>query len=393
MFMGLRSRSWFRLALVAVLGLSSTAWGAKPKAKSTEPDPRVQPGARFFLEFPSLPVDRKGDPAKAEVRLPKDYNRNTVYPLAVWLGGGEGSSNIGGELNVVADPDKFILAALPYPKGANNPQQANMVGNFPAMWTYHQAMLEELYRVVPNVNPGFRILAGFSNGGHTIHGYLGLPGGPVVNYFNVFVLADGGGSGGSSRYPAMNGCFVYSCWGTVGTTNKDNAPMVISAAQRSGATAIGKAMPGVGHAFAPEFQKDAHDWIYANAVPALVPTWLVEAKKASTKKPGDAIAFLNSADMFLDADSKDAKAAAKLRDQIDDLADKELAKLTPQLAEDQPETKKAAAKKKLEQFVQKYAGTKKGDEAAELLKEVGVSSKDDKTVAADEKEKQTSTNQ
>ena len=137
---------------------------------------------------------------------------------------------------------------MPYPKGANNPGQANMVGNFPVMWRYHKAMLEELHRVIPNINLDFRVLAGFSNGGHCIDGVLGIG---ATEYFNTFILADGGGAGGGGKYRPARGCHMFICWGEK-SPNKAASPSVITKAKKAGMKIKAVEMKGTGHKFADE---------------------------------------------------------------------------------------------------------------------------------------------
>ena len=130
---------------------------------AAEPDPRVRPGASFVVEFPDLQVDRQGRPAQMEVRIPGDYRADGVYPLIAWMTGGGGNFRAGGADQLV-DTSRFVRVGLPFPKGANNPRQGNMVGDFPTMWAYHRQMLAKLEELVPNIHPRMRIAAGFSNG-------------------------------------------------------------------------------------------------------------------------------------------------------------------------------------------------------------------------------------
>ena len=151
--------------LLVLFSIAAAPVGVKTDAVDPAKDDRLKPDNTFKLEFPNLPVDRRGHAAETTVRLPSKYDLRHKYPLIVWLAGGEGGNAPASAGNLV-DQDKFIMAGLPYPKGANCPRQANKVGDFPTIWAYHHAMLDEIHKVVPNINRDLRVLAGFSNGGH-----------------------------------------------------------------------------------------------------------------------------------------------------------------------------------------------------------------------------------
>jgi predicted peptidase len=189
--------------LLALLALTATLAAAdKPEKKTaapaekavprTELKAQVAPGASLKFDFPELTVDRKGALAACHLKLPANYDAAKKYPLVVWLGGGEGGNQPNGSFLPAGD---FILVGLPYPKGANNPKQANMVGDYGKVWAYHRFMLEEIAKVIPNLDRSRSIIAGFSNGGHSIDGMLRLSGSPkLTDYFSTFIFADGGGT-------------------------------------------------------------------------------------------------------------------------------------------------------------------------------------------------------
>jgi len=228
---------------------------AEPKPAAAKPSPRaelksqVAPGAALKFEFPELTVDRKGARAECNLVLPANYEPTKKYPLVAWLGGGEG----GNQPNKSFLPEgDFILVGLPYPKGANNPAQASMVGDYAKVWAYHRFMLEEVAKVVPNIDKACSIIAGFSNGGHAIDGMLRLSSGPkLTDYFGIFVFADGGGTAYSSKgnLPNLKGKFAYACWGSEKGSNKPNTSQLPKALKAKGATVVGSEMAGVGHAF------------------------------------------------------------------------------------------------------------------------------------------------
>ena len=166
--------------------------GAPPAGAPPAPPANsdLKPGETLKLDFPDLAPDRKGEPATCNVKLPGSYDPAKRYPLVVWLAGGDGGNQPGG--GFVPEGD-FVTAGLPFPKDANNPAQANMVGEFDLIWEFHRAMLDEIHRRVPNIERSSSVIGGFSNGAHAIDGMLRVLGGKeggLADYFAVFVLAD-----------------------------------------------------------------------------------------------------------------------------------------------------------------------------------------------------------
>ena len=240
----------------------------KPAAKVTvKPVPRpelkalVAPGASLKFDFPELTVDRYGAMAACHLTLPVDYDAKKKYPLVVWLGGGEGGNTPNKSFLPEGD---FIIVGLPYPKGANNPGQANMVGDYAKVWTYHHFMLDEIAKLIPNIDKAHSIIAGFSNGGHAIDGMLRLSGKPkLTDYFGVFIFADGGGTVYSSKgsLPDLKGKFAYACWGGEKGSNKPNTSQLPKALKAKGATVVGSEMAGVGHSFGESEKPKVAEWI------------------------------------------------------------------------------------------------------------------------------------
>lgn len=240
----------------------------KPVSKPVEKDvPRTElhtlvvPGAALKFNFPELTVDRRGSLAAGNLKLPANYDKAKSYPLVVWLGGGEGGNTPDGSFLPAGD---FITVGLPYPKGANKPAQANMVGDYAKVWTYQRFMLDEIAKVIPNIDKSRSIIAGFSNGGHAIDGMLRVSGGPkLTEYFGIFIFVEGGGTGYSSlgELPDLKGKFAYACWGGEKGSNKPDASYLPAALKAKGATVIGSEMAGVGHAFAPSEYPKIAEWL------------------------------------------------------------------------------------------------------------------------------------
>ena len=271
---GKHHRIIFGFLLVVSLGLQAqdkaTAPTAAKPVSRTELKALVAPGASLKFDFPELTVDRKGALAACNLTLPAGYEAAKKYPLVVWLGGGEGGNTPSKAFLPEGD---FILVGLPYPKGANNPGQANMVGDYAKVWTYQRFMLDEIAKVVPNIDKSHSIIAGFSNGAHAIDGMLRLSSGPkLTDYFGVFIFADGGGTVYSSKgnLPILKGKFAYACWGSEKGSNKLATSQLPKALKAKGATVIGSEMAGTGHAFAVTEHPKVAEWLanVAFATPA-----------------------------------------------------------------------------------------------------------------------------
>ena len=240
----------------------------KPEAKPVEKDiPRTElhtlivPGAALKFNFPELKVDRRGSLAACNVKLPLNYDKAKPYPLVVWLAGGEGGNQPSGSFLPAGE---FILVGLPYPKGANNPRQASMVGDYGKVWAYHRFMLDEIAKVIPNIDKSYSIIAGFSNGGHSIDGMLRLSGGPkLTEYFGIFIFVEGGGTGYSSlgELPDLKGKFAYACWGGEKGSNKPDASYLPAALKAKGAKVVGSEMVGVGHGFSESEHRKIAEWL------------------------------------------------------------------------------------------------------------------------------------
>jgi hypothetical protein len=265
--------SVFRLCLLLAIGLGLQAQDKGTATVAAKPVPRtelkaqVAPGAALKFDFPELTVDRKGALAACHLKLPADYDAAKKYPLVVWLGGGEGGNQPNSSFLPAGD---FILVGLPYPKGANNPKQANMVGDYAKVWAYHRFMLEEIAKVIPNLDRSRSVIAGFSNGGHAIDGMLRLSTKPrLTDHFGVFIFVDGGGTAYSSlgALNDLKGKFAYACWGELKGSNKPNTSHLPAALKAKGATVAGSEMAGVGHAFGETEKPKIAEWLEKVALP------------------------------------------------------------------------------------------------------------------------------
>ncbi len=247
--------------IAAAKGDEKTVAPAEKAVPRTELKAAVAPSASLKFDFPELIVDRHGAMAACNVKLPAGYEAGKKYPLVAWLGEGEGGNNPSGSFLPEGD---FILVGLPYPKGANNPTQANMVGDYAKVWAYQRFMLDEIAKVIPNIDKSHSIIAGFSNGGHAIDGMLRLSSGPkLTDYFGIFVFADGGGTVYTSKgnLPNLKDKFAYACWGSEKGSNKPATSLLPKALKSKGATVVGSEMAGVGHSFAETEHPKVAEWL------------------------------------------------------------------------------------------------------------------------------------
>lgn len=239
--------------------------GAVPMAV----DERVKPGAMVTLTFADLPADQNGQAASCQVRIPDNFDPGTPVPLLVWINGGKGSNAPGGGLPMV-DSSKFAVAALPYPGNNPAPRDALSEGKIGAIFDYHKPMLEEIRKLLPNLDEKIRIVAGFSNGAHLIGTAIesGLP--DYVDFFNVFVIVEGGARS-SSAETKLRGKFAYLAWGTdtAKRGSKDYMQAMVGGVEEAKLETTISEMQGEGHAF-PETEKaKVKTWIEAVVIPGL----------------------------------------------------------------------------------------------------------------------------
>lgn len=243
-------------------------WQPKGEATPT-PDPRVQPGAIVTLAFPDLPADQNGEPASCQIRIPDNFEARKPVPLLVWINGGKGSNAPGGGLPMI-DPANFAVAALPYPGNNPTPRDALTEGKIGAIFDYHKPMLEEIRKLLPNLDERIRIVAGFSNGAHLIGTAIetGLP--EFVGFFNAFVIIEGGARS-SSAETRLRGKYAYLAWGTDAAKrgSKDYMQAMVGGAHEAKLETTTSEMEGEGHAFPEPEKAKVKTWIETIVIPGL----------------------------------------------------------------------------------------------------------------------------
>ena len=239
-------------------------------APASAADPRATPGAIVALEFPALPTDKTGAPAVCNVRLPDDYDPAKPVPLLVWIGGGQGSNQPGGGFPLV-DKAHWAIAALPYPSTAPPPALAlDNEKDLDAILGYHKTMLAEVLKLLPNLDPKLRIVAGFSNGAHTIGTYIARGENEFVELFHAFVIIEGGGNFGKAK-KKLRDKFAYLAWGNDASKkgSKEYMAYIRDGVKDARLETTTHEMDGVGHAFPDAEKALVKEWIEKTVVPSL----------------------------------------------------------------------------------------------------------------------------
>ncbi len=277
------------------------------------------------------------------------------------MAGGDGGSDPGPATTLV-DAGKFICVGLPFPMGCTNPRQANLVGNFPAMWAYHRTMLAELERLVPNISQRLRVVVGFSNGAHTIAGYMALPEPNLLPGFTTYILAEGGDQG---DYRHLAGRHVCVAWGEVGRTNKTGSLQLAAAAEAAQMKVVRVPQPGVGHAFDNVGKTAARQWLQGTVIASLVAETVAMLEKGD---PGGYAAAKQlevlAEGTEVEATFKEALAAAEAE------AAEEFRELEDRIAGLPAKGAQTAAAESLRAFLRTYAGSEPAKAAQVMIDKI-----------------------
>lgn len=238
-------------------GLIFSGWLFASCAMATES--RVVPGETLTLNFPELGEMQDKLPAACEVSIPKNYDPDKSVPLFVWFGGGKGSHLVGGARGLV-DFDRFVVVALPYPGGVLPRIAAQKDGPIDAHWAFQQPMLERVAKVVPNIDPHLRLVAGTSSGGHHIaygidRGWVGF-----ADYFTAFIIHEGGAQPLTHRLPGAKGKRMLVLYGEE-TDSLAWRTWFNWNVERSGANATIIGIPGAAHGLDDDGRKAIREWI------------------------------------------------------------------------------------------------------------------------------------
>ncbi|WP_269542963.1 hypothetical protein [Cerasicoccus fimbriatus] len=155
-------------------------------------DERVRPGNTFAVSAPELSGMNGGNAPEIGVRIPENYDPTKPSPLLMWYTGGGGSSDPN-KANGIVDFKEFIVLAMPYPN-KKFPRIAVNDGDIDKHWEMQQPLLQKVIELIPNIDPNVRIVAGTSSGAHNIGSGLDQKWDGFCDYFNAFVLHEGGTS-------------------------------------------------------------------------------------------------------------------------------------------------------------------------------------------------------
>jgi pimeloyl-ACP methyl ester carboxylesterase len=220
--------------------------------------PALEPGSTLLLDFPELGEMHDKLPAACEVRIPKTYDPRKPVPLLVWFGGGKGSHQVGGARGLV-DFDRFVVVALPYPRGVLPRIAAQNDGPVDAHWVFQRAMLNRVVERVPNIDPRLRLVAGTSSGGHHIAYGLDRGWAGFADYFTAFIVHEGGAQPLTHRFPGAKGKRVLVVYGEE-SDSLTWRTWFNWQVEKSGAEATIIGIPGAGHGLNEDGRRAIRTW-------------------------------------------------------------------------------------------------------------------------------------
>ena len=242
------------------------AW--QPGTAAPAADERTKAGTVVALEFPTLPKDQNGNPAVCNVSIPDDYDPAKPVPLLVWIAGGKGGNMPGGGFALV-DKGHWAVAALPYTSTAPTPADSLAdKNNMDVILGYHKTMLEDVVKLLPNLDPKLRVVAGFSNGAHTIGTNIARGEKEFTELFSAFVIIEGGGQVPETR-KKLRGKYACLAWGSDNKGSKDYMGVVRECVKDAKLEISTHEMAGVGHAFPDSEKVLVKEWIAKTVIPGL----------------------------------------------------------------------------------------------------------------------------
>jgi predicted esterase len=242
------------------------------KLSVTKSQPILQPGKTFTIQFPNIPstlaelLDARGMKPMMTVFLPQNYDPARKYPLLIFLNGGDGSrGNNPGVARALSEEMDFICADLPLFRVPNFDKTKMVLqsedGKY--MWPFHKQMLEELERVVPNVDTAHIVIGGFSNGAHATGAMIDQSNGEAARMFAAVFLVEGGGH--MTQYSLLKGKPLLIVYGGQGP-RPERIQEIITAANAGGVELTTYAMKGVGHAFPLWVYPTVRTWLRGPAI-------------------------------------------------------------------------------------------------------------------------------
>ncbi|MFH2046049.1 MAG: hypothetical protein ABIK92_12975 [Pseudomonadota bacterium] len=133
--------------------------------------------------------------------LPKNYTQDALFPVLVYIAGGDGGiinrENLNYVRKLTADKD-FIAVALPLFKKALDPEEmfkGVLIGAYDDLLIIskcYRKMLKTLFDAVFNIDAKRSLFGGFSNGAHTTAMLVSAVDPFIMKHFSGFYLLDGG---------------------------------------------------------------------------------------------------------------------------------------------------------------------------------------------------------
>jgi hypothetical protein len=284
-------------------------------------DPRVKPGARFVVPFPSLPKTLASANSELHVYIPTKYDPRKKHPLFVWLNGGVG--NPGCNAGPVGN-EHFVVASMPLYKVKEKGAVPVLDEDAELVWSCYKVMLAELERIVPNLHPENRVIGGFSNGANTTAALLNRSK-EFPQRFKGYLLWEGGNFLSDVNNLGSDALFVVYGEKSLG---KQGRP-IVDAANQAGADADFLEMKGVGHASPPEFHPQIRDWVARKVLYKELPDLLRLLRDAVKKSrwPEAVRACVRAADLLFDDARPEARELQEAREKIAAAGEQAVAKL------------------------------------------------------------------
>jgi predicted esterase len=271
--------------------VGSIACGVAISIQAADPTSLV-PGRTLEFDIAGTPPsladlvrNNPAGPARVTVKLPDSYETSRLFPVLVFLSGGDGGT--GGELHQ-AEPllggTDYILCNMPLYKrdieGETYDQRLSITPvDGPYALPAFRVLVDELHRRVPNIDDSRSVIAGFSNGANSIGLMLWAGDEDLVGRFSTYLLIEGGFWMASDRpdptselrfrpatFAGLRDKRVLLMYGDQ-TEPSDRIPFIqdarktASALRRAGVAAAEMPMPGISHDFPAHEIARARAWI------------------------------------------------------------------------------------------------------------------------------------
>lgn len=238
---------------------------------------QVKPDTTLVFSFSQLPQSlyfkATGQFPKtlASVYLPKDYTSEKKFPFILWIDGGMGGAgDLASQAKEKFGDTGFIIANVPLfidslealkPDSSNFWNRLNIAPHDAAIsWNAYQVMLDQMIRLIPNIDLKNSFMGGFSNGGHVTALILNQSSASSLSkYFNKFYFIEGGR--GLENFDVLKGKPVMYMQGG---NRRDWIRPIYQNALNHGANATFMIMEGAGHEFPAKYQNELRKWFLQN---------------------------------------------------------------------------------------------------------------------------------